>query len=193
MAITNQDRVGKALELLKAGLAPFVDREVMAAVKTNSVQMATVQRYAEDPILSKKPISQWDAAGLLKLMWEVWNDVFGRTLGRAERSLVSELRDVRNQWAHQTPFSSDDADRALDSMARLLTAVSAPQADDVNKMKLELRRTIYDQQVHDIKKRNSEALAYNGLVQSWPEIVRLSREGTTGSPAQASLFAPDEE
>ena len=43
------------------------------------------------------------------------------------------------------------------------------------------------------KKRNSEALAYNGLVQSWPEIVRLSREGTTGSPAQASLFAPDEE
>jgi hypothetical protein len=58
MAITNQDRVGKALELLKAGLAPFVDREVMAAVKTNSVQMATVQRYAEDPILSKKPISQ---------------------------------------------------------------------------------------------------------------------------------------
>jgi hypothetical protein len=90
MAITNQDRVGKALELLKAGLAPFVDREIMAAVKTNSVQMATVQRYAEDPILSKKPISQWDAAGLLKLMWEVWNDVFGRTLGRAERSLVSE-------------------------------------------------------------------------------------------------------
>jgi putative DNA methylase len=43
------------------------------------------------------------------------------------------------------------------------------------------------------RKRNSEALAYNGLVQSWPEIVRLSREGTTGTPTQASLFAPDEE
>ncbi len=27
MAITNQERVGKAMELLKAGLAPFVERE----------------------------------------------------------------------------------------------------------------------------------------------------------------------
>ncbi len=43
------------------------------------------------------------------------------------------------------------------------------------------------------KKRNSEALAYNGLVQSWPEIMRLAREGITGSPTQVSLFAPDEE
>lgn len=28
MAITNHERVGKALELLKAGLAPFVEREM---------------------------------------------------------------------------------------------------------------------------------------------------------------------
>ena len=47
---------------------------------------------------------------------------------------------MRNKWAHQEPFSSDDADRALDSTARLLTAVSAPQADEVDKMKMELRR-----------------------------------------------------
>ena len=64
-------------------------------------------------MLGTKPIAQWDTAGLLKLMWETWNDVFKRTLGFAERSLVSELRDVRNKWAHQEPFSSDDADRAL--------------------------------------------------------------------------------
>ena len=38
-------------------------------------------------------------------MWESWNDVFRKTLGPAERSLVSELRDVRNKWAHQEPFS----------------------------------------------------------------------------------------
>ena len=30
MAITNQERVGKALELLKEGLAPFVERELKA-------------------------------------------------------------------------------------------------------------------------------------------------------------------
>ena len=31
------------------------------------------------------------------------------------------------------------------------------------------------------KKRAAEALAYNGLVQSWPEITRLAREGGSAS------------
>ena len=30
MAITNHERVGKALELLKAGLRPYVEREMRA-------------------------------------------------------------------------------------------------------------------------------------------------------------------
>jgi len=38
------------------------------------------------------------------------------------------------------------------------------------------------------KKRAAEALAYNGLVQSWPEIVRLAREGGNRQPAQADLL-----
>jgi putative DNA methylase len=38
------------------------------------------------------------------------------------------------------------------------------------------------------KKRASEALSYNGLVQSWPEITRLAREGGIAQPAQAQLF-----
>jgi hypothetical protein len=31
MAITNQERVGKAMELLRAGLAPYVEREFKSA------------------------------------------------------------------------------------------------------------------------------------------------------------------
>ena len=73
-------------------------------------------------------------------MWNQWQLVFRKTLGQAERTLVSELRDVRNRWAHQNPFSSDDAYRALDSSHRLLLAVSAPQADELDKMKMELLR-----------------------------------------------------
>jgi putative DNA methylase len=41
------------------------------------------------------------------------------------------------------------------------------------------------------KKRATDALSYNGLVQSWPEINRLAREGATG-PAQGALFAEAE-
>jgi putative DNA methylase len=43
------------------------------------------------------------------------------------------------------------------------------------------------------KKRPAEALAYNGLVQSWPEIVRLAREGGKPEPEQAALFGETEE
>src|SRR5208283_3362661 len=127
MAMTNHERVGKALELLKAGLASFVDREMKTAYQDKATAQAALF-MGEDRLLAKKPIAEWDAAGLLKLMWEAWNDVFRNTLGHAERSLVSEIRDHRNKWAHQEVFSSDDADRALDSIARLLTAVSAPEA-----------------------------------------------------------------
>jgi len=38
------------------------------------------------------------------------------------------------------------------------------------------------------KKRAAEALSYNGLVQSWPEISRLSREDSRRQPAQAQLI-----
>ena len=38
------------------------------------------------------------------------------------------------------------------------------------------------------KKRTTEALSYNGLVQSWPEIVRLVRTGSQPTEAQAPLF-----
>ena len=82
----------------------------------------------ERGLIVNKPIAAWDVAALLKLIWEAWNDVFGRTLGRTERSMVQELRDWRNKWAHQQPFSGDDADRALDSAERLLNSVSTPQA-----------------------------------------------------------------
>jgi putative DNA methylase len=42
------------------------------------------------------------------------------------------------------------------------------------------------------KKRAAEALAYNGLVQSFPEIVRLAREGGAPRAQQPSLLQEDE-
>jgi putative DNA methylase len=45
------------------------------------------------------------------------------------------------------------------------------------------------------KKRTTEALTYNALVQSWPEIMRLSRESMDAAPApsQSDLFGTEEE
>lgn len=43
------------------------------------------------------------------------------------------------------------------------------------------------------KKRPAEALAYNGLVQSWPEIISLVRTSEAPKPEQAALFGETEE
>ena len=191
MAITNQDRVGKAMDLLRAGLAPFVEREFKSQHHAQATDAAR-RYFGDDRVVGKKLVAEWDVAALLKLMWEAWNDVFGKTLGRAERSLVQELRDCRNKWAHQEPFSSDDADRALDSMARLLTAVSAPQADDVNKMKLELRRLTFDEQVRSEKRKAGGSLieaSVTGTLKPWREIVTPHADVASGRYQQAEFAA----
>jgi predicted AAA+ superfamily ATPase len=192
MAITNQERVSKALELLKAGLAPFVEREIHAAVKAGAVNMETIRRFADDPNLARKPVSQWDAAGLLKLMWETWNEVFRKTLGPAERSLVSEIRGHRNSWAHQNAFSGDDADRALDSIQRLLTAVSASQADEVGRMKMELRRVIFDEQARRERRKSAGTAIESqvtGNLKPWREVVNPHRDVASGRYQQAEFAA----
>jgi predicted AAA+ superfamily ATPase len=192
VAITNQERVGKAMDLLKAGLQPFVERELKAQhaqgwldIVRQSVSDSQVRLFEE----GKAP--RWDAASLLAVLWNQWNTVFRRTLGQSERTLVSELRDIRNRWAHQEPFSGDDADRALDSMTRLLTAVSAPQADEVGRMKQELRRLIYEEQVRGEKRKAGGSLieAATGALKPWREIVTPHADVASGRYQQAEFAA----
>jgi hypothetical protein len=192
MAITNHERVGKALELLKTGLGPFVEREIKAAIAAKTLSMAKVKGFVDDPILANKSIGEWDAAALLKLMWETWNEVFRKTLGFAERSLVSEVRDWRNKWAHQEPFSSDDAYRALDSAGRLLMAVSAPQSDEIEKVKTELLRVRFDEQARGEKRKSASTAIESGVTSSlkpWREVVMPHDDVASGRYQQAEFAA----
>src|SRR5271157_3933673 len=191
MAITNHERVGKAMELLKGGLGPFVDREFKSMYKDRAA--AQFQRFlGEDRPSAKKAASASDVAALLKIMWDSWNDVFRLTLGPAERSLVSELRDHRNKWAHQEAFSSDDTYRALDSSGRLLTAVSAPQADEIEKMKTELLRLRFDEQARSERRKSAgtaiEGAAAGGL-KPWREVVTPHQDVASGYYQQAEFAA----
>lgn len=191
MAITNHERVGKGLELLKAGLAPFVEREFRSLHKDQALEAA--QRYMFGERLdANRPFAAWDTAVLLKVMWEAWNDVFRRTLGQAERTLVSELRGVRNKWAHQEPFSTDDAYRALDSASRLLVAVSAPETDDVEKMKMELLRVRFEEQLRSEKRKTAGTAIESqatGSLTPWREVVSPHRDVASGRYQQAEFAA----
>ena len=191
MAITNHERVGKALDLLKEGLGPFVEREFKSLYKEKA--QAGLARFVLDDRLNKgKAVADWDVSALLKLMWDSWHAVFKQTLGQSERTLVSELRDHRNRWAHQEAFSSDDAYRAIDSVCRLLTAVSAPQADEADRMKMEILRVRFDEQVRS-EKRKSAGMAIEGAISAnlkpWREVVTPHRDVASGRYQQAEFAA----
>ena len=79
MAITNHERVGKALEYLNAGLLPFIERE-MTQVYGDDWENISVKAFPEDhPGRGEK--GQWDTQKILLVMWDQWNTVFNKTLG----------------------------------------------------------------------------------------------------------------
>lgn len=192
MAITNHERVGKALEILKAGLGPFVEREIKSAIEAGNLTVESVRGFVDDPMLAKKSISEWDAAALLKIMWETWNDVFRKILGHSERSLVSEIRDWRNKWAHQQAISSDDAYRALDSTGRLLSAISAVESEEVEKIKMELLRVRFDDQARGEKRKTAGIPVESGVtsyLKPWREVVMPHEDVASGRYQQAEFAA----
>ncbi|TAM79789.1 MAG: DUF499 domain-containing protein [Acidobacteria bacterium] len=191
MALSNHERVGKALDLLNAGLKPFVERELQAAYGKDWLAKAGLLETRPAP--GKKQNSRnLDSHALLGVMWDQWNDVFKKTLGQAERSLVSELRDVRNKWAHQESFSTDDTYRALDSIARLLTAVSAEEATEVEKQKQEILRVRFEEQARQEKKRAATAAVEGqptGGLKPWREIVTPHPDVASGRYLNAEFMA----
>lgn len=194
MAITNQDRVGKALDLVKDGLIPFVERELKAQDAQRWLDIARQSvSETQERLFKDGAAPQWDTGSLLAVLWNQWNVIFKKTLGQADRTLVSELRDVRNRWAHQNPFSSDDAYRALDSAGRLLAAVSAaPQADELEKMKMELLRVRFDEQMRSEKRKSAgtaiESQGAGGL-KPWREVATPHKDVATGRYQQAEFAA----
>src|SRR5680860_119388 len=191
MAVTNHERVGKALELLRAGLTPFVEREFKA--KFGEGWAFEIRDLLSDTRLGagKSEVIN-DVAALLVVMDSKWSEVFRQILGNTERSLVNELLAVRNNWAHLQQFSSDDTYRALDSAGRLLIAVSAPQSNEIEKIKMELLRLRFDEQARGERRKGAgrpiESVA-TGNLKPWREVVTPHKDVASGRYQQAEFAA----
>ena len=81
--------------------------------------------------------------------------------------------------------------RALEAGGESAAAILVVKLGSKAEVARELAYRLYS--LCERKKRAPEALAYNALVQSWPEINRLAREGATAPrKGQADLFTKDE-
>ena len=77
--------------------------------------------------------------------------------------------------------------RVLEAEGEAAAAALAAKLGAKAEVARELAYRLYT--ICERKKRAPEALSYNALVQSWPEIVRLAREGGAREAGQADLFS----
>ena len=178
MTLSNYERVGKAVQILAEGLAPFVDRECRA--KFGDDWPAVVQRKDTWGGGGRpRKVNPGDAQFLLKVIWAEWDTTFSKKLSRSDRSYVSELQEVRNDWAHNNTFSIDDALRTLDTAQRLLESVAAgTQANEVGKLHQDLLRQKCEQMFGDRRKDAP------GQFEGQPD---------TGLPARREVVTPHDE
>lgn len=188
MAKTNHQRVGEGLEFLSQGLAPFVKQEMEPVHGVDWLKKLSRQITGKD----KARVSGADVGLLLNIMWDQWNGVLSKTLGSNERNIVRELQNVRNSWAHNETFSTDDAYRALDSICRILQAVSAPQAAEADKARMEIMRVKFEEQARN-ERRKSAAESLEGVevagIPAWRDVIVPHPDVASGRYQQAEFAA----
>lgn len=194
MAQSNLDRVNKGLDLLRKGLHPFVVREMKEVFQTYW-QKEAINSFPDGHHSQSMNPEDWDVQALLAIMWKQWNAVFNKTLGFTEKSMVSELMDTRKRAAHQNTtnlFDTADAYRAMDNVERLLSAISAPEAEEANHQRDELLRIRYEENTRKKAKKIEaqlvESSSGSGL-KPWRQIVTPHPDVATGKFQQAEFAA----
>lgn len=192
MALTNRDRVGKGFELLADGLIKFVDENMSKVFdKADQDWVTTIENRDEQKNGHRKTYEKSDPAFQLRILTEEWR-IFGKYLNRAQQSLASELREVRNKWAHNEKFSADDTYRVLDTIERLLSAVgSQKEAEIVRQLRTDHQRMIFEAETKKAVSQPEGALVVAGTgLKSWREVLRPHDDVATGNYS-ASEFAAD--
>ena len=192
MAKSTRQYVFEGMELLPAALIPFVEKRLESSLKGHW----QVQVLEKLPSLRPNGNGEvgWDQAALFNAMDRFWNDAFKAVLGRAERSWVNELGDVRNKLSHNETFTYDDAERALNSMRRLMEAISAGEtAEQLSKMRDTILRTKFTELQRNEERRKTQRLEISvetvaGLL-PWREVVEPHQDVATGEFQQAEFAA----
>lgn len=197
MALSNRDRIGQMLEVLAPALNTFIAEAVRAELAPGaSWTMLLAARDAKKGITGKDYHDGDPQAQFRMLTENVCHQVkpgwypFDNLLSRVHQSYASELRDVRDAWAHQKSFTDDDAYRALDTAERLLAGIQAPaEAEQVHRIRLNLRRVTADR---DDKKTLKSVVTNpeSAGLRPWREVLPPHADVATGN-FQASEFAAD--
>jgi len=192
MAKSTREHVFDGMELLPEGLIPFVEKRLDSQIKGHW-QVQVSERVRGLRAGSDGQVN-WDQQGLLRAMTIFWKEAFSTVLGHSERSYVSELLEARNKLSHSETFTDDDAERALDTMRRLLEAVSAREvAEKISAARETILRTKYAELARNEERRKTQRSDISvdtvaGLM-PWREVVAPHQDVATGEFQQAEFAA----
>ncbi|WP_276763638.1 Swt1 family HEPN domain-containing protein [Mycolicibacter arupensis] len=200
MALSNRDRINRMFEVMAPALDDFIASVIgqgdpaLGAAWTKLVQIKDGKKGApadktynpHDPQVQFRILTESSITSSFKTGWYPFNKSFGK----AGESFAIELREVRNNWAHNGTFSDDDAYRALDTGERLLKLVGATkEADEVHGIRLNLRRVTADKEDKKTLKAAVDNPEASGL-KPWRDVLPPHDDVATGNFA-ASEFAAD--
>src|SRR5581483_7773138 len=199
MAKKHNELIGSGLELLRKALSPYIKRQLKAVYKDKWWSVGVEPHVSRLPELKTKlakakdddsRFEALDIAALLTVLNNSWNEAFQADLGNAGRSYVNELRDVRNKWAHQTPFSLEDTHRAFDTMTRLLEMVAAPERVETAEIMRQIMMEINEQSKASQPALMQTASGALSTLKPWREIA-TPHPDVSGGRYQQAEFAAD--
>lgn len=132
--MSNHEIIGQALAMLREPLSGYIFQQLntIPEYKINDAwwQEGILPNIRDERDYARlAPLTDYaerqdalDVSICLNLMISHWPNLFKYRLPNSARSWISEIRDVRNAWAHfsGTDFTDKETSRALDTMALLL-------------------------------------------------------------------------
>ncbi len=196
MAVSNRERVTRALEIAAEALGTFVARQLSAHVPAG-VEWPMILRVLDEEKGNDKAgflYSSTDLSLQLRVMTERLGTLgfpFSGALSRAEQNLAGELRDVRNRAAHGAPFNFDDTYRALDTSERLLRAADQPRAADrIKAERSDLQRTQIEAETRrDVRESTSITGLGDVELTPWREVLKPHPDVLSGRFKESEFAA----
>lgn len=142
----NLEYVLKGLRILHPVMAEYIAQEMTREFKDGWWQevLHKLEDSAENLPSSgdwRKLVDSLDVANCIRLLDREWNNLFKRLLSIDHRTWAKELMGVRNKVSHlgSQDMNKDDAERALDTMARLCSGFDQQGAEEIRTILRELR------------------------------------------------------
>nr|WP_030174460.1 Swt1 family HEPN domain-containing protein [Spirillospora albida] len=124
-ALTNKELIGRGIDQLTIGLAPFVDRHMTAALGKG--WLSRLEQRDAEKFGHARSYDKNDGRYLLRVVTEE-RDVFRKALPYPGLNLASRLREVGNKFGHNfgtAAFEPAETQQALTDMAELLRLAGA--------------------------------------------------------------------